>query len=144
MNNWVKIILLGFMIWVITFIAGFFIFFIFGAEIDGPPVEALWVNGIAAFFLGIGLALALFLVYKDKGQDYKHTAWRAGITWYVILLVMDMIVLVGLLGIKLDLWFPLIITYFTVLVIPIVVGYLLDRNIIKSSLNKNSTPKKIK
>lgn len=132
------------MIWVIKFIAGFFIFVIFGAEVDSSLIEIGWINGIIEFFLGIGLALALFLVYKDKEQDYKHTAWRAGITWYVILLVMDMLVLVGLFSIKLDLWFPLIITYFTVLVIPIVVGYLLDRNIIKSSLNKNSNPKKIK
>ena len=128
MNNWVKIILLGFMIWVITFIAGFFIFFIFGAEIDGPPVEALWVNGIAAFFLGIGLALALFLVYRDKKQDYKSTAWKAGITWYVILLLMNLIVVVGLFGVKLKLWFPSILTDSMVLIIPIVVGYLLAKH----------------
>ena len=132
MNNWVKIILLGFMIWVITFIAGFFIFFIFGAEIDGPPVEALWVNGIAAFFLGIGLALALFLVYRDKGQDYKRTAWEAGITWYVIILLMNLIVVVGILGVKLGFWFPSILTDYPILIIPIVVGYLLAGRKIKA------------
>ena len=125
MNKWVKIILLGFMIWIITFIAGFFIFAIFGAEVDGPPVEALWINGIATFFLGIGLALALFLVYRDKGQDYKRTAWEAGISWYVIILLMNLIVVVGLFGIKLELWFPSILTDSMVLIIPIVVGYLL-------------------
>ena len=125
MNKRVKIILLGFMIWGITFIAGLFIFAIFGAEIDGPPIEALWINGISAFFLGIGLALALFLVYRDKGQDYKRTAWEAGIAWYVILLLMNLIVVVGLFGVKLELWFPLILSDSTVLIIPIVVGYLL-------------------
>ena len=49
MNKSVKIGLLGLMIWGITFIAGFFIFAIFGADIDGPPIEALWINGISAF-----------------------------------------------------------------------------------------------
>ena len=125
MNKRVKIILLGFMIWGITFIAGSIIFGIFGAEIDGPPVEALWINGISAFFLGIGLALALFLVYWDKGQDYKRTAWESGITWYVILLLMNLIFVIGLLGVKLEFWFPLILSDSMVLIIPIIVGYLL-------------------
>ena len=125
MNKRVKIILLGLMIWLITFIAGFIIFGIFGAEIDGPPVEALWINGISAFFLGIGLALALFLVYRDKGQDYKRTAWEAGILWYVIILLMNLIVVVGLFGVKLEFWFPSILSDSTILIIPIVVGYLL-------------------
>ena len=125
MNKRVKIILLGFMIWVITFIAGSIIFGIFGAEVDGPPIEALWINGISALFLGIGLALALFLVYRDKEQDYKRTAWEAGIAWYVILLLVDLIVVIGLFGVKLMFWFPLILSDSMVLIIPIVVGYLL-------------------
>ena len=124
MNKWVKVALLGLMMWVITFIAGFFAFSIFDVE-TGGPLTLLWTSGIKAFSLTIGLALALFLVYRDTGQDYKRTAWEAGITWYVMLLLMDLIVLVGLLSIKLELWFPLILTNFTVLVIPIVVGYLL-------------------
>ncbi len=125
MNKIVKIILLGFMIWGITFIAGSIIFGIFGAEIDGPPVEALWINGISAFFLGIGLALALFLLYRNKLQDYKRTAWESGITWYAILLLMNLIFVIGLLGVKLEFWFPLILSDSMVLIIPIIVGYLL-------------------
>ena len=125
MNKRVKIILLGFMIWGITFIAGSIIFGIFGAEIDGPPVEALWINGISAFFLGIGLALALFLLYRNKLQDYKRTAWESGIIWYAILLLMNLIFVIGLLGVKLEFWFPLILSDFMVLIIPIIVGYLL-------------------
>ena len=113
------------MIWGITFIAGSIIFGIFGAEIDGPPVEALWINGISAFFLGIGLALALFLLYRNKLQDYKRTAWESGITWYAILLLMNLIFVIGLLGVKLEFWFPLILSDSMVLIIPIIVGYLL-------------------
>ena len=125
MSKRLKIVLLGFMLWIIKFIAGFFTFFIFGAEVDGPPVEAFWINGILEFFLGIGLALALFLLYRNKGQDYKNIGWKIGITWYVILVSMDLIVLVGLFGVKLQFWFPSILTYFTVAIIPIIVGYLL-------------------
>jgi len=125
MNKRVNIVLLGLMIWGITFIAGFFVFAVFGAEADGPLVEAEWITGIRAFFLAIGLALALFLVYRGKGQDYKRTAWEAGIAWYLIILLMNLIVLVGLVGLDLELWFPLILIDSAVLIIPIVVGRLL-------------------
>ena len=125
MNKRVKIVLLGLMIWVITFIAGAFIFIVFGAEAGGPLVETEWINGIRAFFLAIGLATALFLVYKGKGQDYKRTAWEAGIAWYVIILLMNLIVLIGLIGLELELWFPLILIDSSVAIIPILVGYLL-------------------
>jgi hypothetical protein len=125
MNKRVKVGLLGLMIWLITFIAGFFIFVIFGIEADGPLTDLLWINGIETFFLAIGLALALFVLYRDKGQDYKRTAWEAGIAWYVIILLMDLIVLVGLFGLESELLFPSILSDSTVLIIPIVVGYLL-------------------
>ena len=123
MNKRVKIILLGLMIWVIKFIVGGAIFSTAGE--NGPSIGVWWINGISAFFVAIGLALALFLVYRDKGQNYKRTAWEAGIAWYVILLLMDLIVLVVLFGLELELWFPLILLDFKVLIIPIVVGYLL-------------------
>jgi len=125
MNKRVKIVLLGLMIWVITFIAGAIIFIVFGAEAGGPLVETEWINGIRAFFLAIGLATALFLVYRGNGQDYKRTAWEAGIAWYVIILLMNLIVLIGLIGLELELWFPLILIDSSVAIIPIVVGYLL-------------------
>lgn len=121
----VKIILLGLMIWVIKFIAGSITFIVFGAEVDGPPVEAFWINGILELFLGIGLALALWLVYRVDAQDYKSTGWKAGISWYAILLLLDLIILIGLMGVEIKFWFPSIITYFTVAIIPVVVGYLL-------------------
>lgn len=125
MNQRVKIVLFGLMIWVIKFIVGGFIFAIAGEEVLLNPYGLLWINGIETFFVAIGLTLALFLVYRDKGQNYKRTAWEAGIAWYVILLLMDLIVLFGLLRLELELWFPSILLNFKVVIIPIVVGYLL-------------------
>ena len=128
MSKKLKIILLGLMIWLITFIAGFFIFAIFGAEVDGSVVEGMWINGISTLFLGIGLALALFLVYKDKEQDYKRTGWEAGISWYLIILLMNLIFVVGLLGVELKLWLPLILSDSLILIIPVIVGHILARS----------------
>lgn len=126
MNKKVKIVLLGLMMWLITFIAGAFVFLIFNTGEGEPSMKILiWANALKEFSLGIGLALALFLLYKNKGQDYKRIAWEAGITWYLIIWLMDLLVLVGVLGIELEFWFPSIFTYFTVAIITIVVGYLL-------------------
>ena len=125
MDKRVQIVLLGEMIWVIKFIVGGFIFATAGEGMLDTTSGVLWINGIEAFFVAIGLVLAIFLVYRDKGQNYKRTAWEAGISWYVILLLMDLIVLFGLFGLELELWFPLILLNFKVVIIPIVVGYLL-------------------
>ena len=123
------------MIWLTKFIVGGAIFATAGE--DGPSISVWWINGIESFFVAIALALALYLVYKDRIQNYKRTAWEAGIAWYVILLLMDLIVLVGLFGLEVELWFPLILLNFTVLIIPIVVGYLLAGPKTKSSLVNN-------
>ena len=111
------------MIWVFKCIAGGVGFASGG--VTASSSEIIWIMGVEAFVVVIGLALALFLVYRDKGQDYKRTAWEAGIAWYAIILLMDLIVLIGLLGLELEFWFPLILLQFKVLIIPIVVGYLL-------------------
>ncbi len=124
MKKRVKIVSLGLMLWIITFIVGAVGFIIFETEAETPN-GLIWISAIKAFVLGIGLVLALLLVYRDTGQEYKRTAWEAGIAWYVILLMMDLIVLVVLFGLKLEFWFPLIFSNFIVLIIPIVVGYLL-------------------
>ena len=124
MSKRMRIILLGLMIWVITFIAGFFAFSIFDVE-EGGSIVLLWTGAIKALALGIGLALALFLVYRDMKQNYIRTAWEAGIVWYVILLLADLIVLIGLFDLELNLWFPMILSNFVVAIVTVVVGYLL-------------------
>ena len=124
MNKRVKIVLLGLMMWVIIFMIGAVGFLVFDTE-GSDASGVLLISAIKELFLGIGLALALFLVYRDKGQNYKRTAWEAGIAWYVILLLMDLIVLIGLFGLGLELWSTSVFSYFMVAIITIVVGYLL-------------------
>ena len=103
MNTRVKIVLLGLMIWVFKFIAGGIGFAVAGE--DGSSIEIIWIMGVEAFVVVIGLALALLLVYRGKEQNYKRTAWEAGITWYAIILLMDLVVLIGLLGFLLSHFF---------------------------------------
>ena len=119
MDKRVQIVLLGLMIWVLRFMAGGIGF------TPGVSLTFTQILGLEVFSVTIGLALALFLVFRDKRQNYKRTGWEAGIAWYVILLLMDLILIIGLIGLQIELWYPLILFHFQVVIIPIVVGYLL-------------------
>lgn len=123
MNLRVKILLLGMMIWIIKFIVGGIIFAIWGED---AAEMLLLISGIESFFVSLGLALALVLMFKNKIENPKQTLWEAGIAWYGILLIMDLIVLYGVLGLEIEFWFPTIFSYFNVLIIPAVVGHLLN------------------
>ncbi|OLS24247.1 MAG: hypothetical protein HeimC3_21460 [Candidatus Heimdallarchaeota archaeon LC_3] len=119
MDKRVQIVLLGLMIWVLRFMAGGIGF------TPGVSLTFTQILGLEVFSVTIGLALALFLVFRDKRQNYKRTGWEAGIAWYVILLLMDLILIIGFIGLQIELWYPLILFHFQVVIIPIVVGYLL-------------------
>lgn len=125
MNKWTKIVLLGFMIWIIKFIVGSLVFLVFTNAEGKPSLGIVWNFSIIEFSIVIGLSLALFLFYRDKGQVYKRTALGAGIIWYLIILLMDLISVVGLLGLELTEFIPSILSDSMVLIIPIVVGHLL-------------------
>ena len=124
MNTRKKIILLGFMIWVITFMSGFLTFVVFGAEADSLGTWN-WISAIKEFSITIGLALGLYLLFRQKDQDFKANGRFAGVAWYTTLLLMDLIVLGGLMGLGIALWYPAVLTYSTVAIIPILVGALL-------------------
>ena len=124
MKKGMKIALLGLMIWLIGFVVGGVGFVVFDIHEEALS-DVLLIGAIKSLFLVIGWGLALFLVFRDKGQNYIHMAWKAGIAWYAIILLLDLIVLVGLLGLEFDTWLPSIFTYSMVAIITIVVGYLL-------------------
>ena len=80
MDKRVQIVLLGLMIWALKFTADFIAFA--GPRI-GFTLNTFQNLGLQVFSATIGLALALFLVFRDNGQDYKRTGLEAGIAWYV-------------------------------------------------------------
>ena len=119
MDKRVQIVLLGFMIYLFRFFAGGIAF--------AASLTVAQVLGLELFAATIGLALALFLIFRDNGQDYQRTGLEAGITWYVILVVLELILITVFndLIFNFELWYPSILFHFKVFIIPILVGYLL-------------------
>jgi len=119
MDKRVQIVLLGLLIIFLSTIAGGIGF--------GGGFNLTQQLGFDAIGLAIGLALALFLLFRDNGQDYKRTGLEAGITWYVLLLLVDLVFSFRFSDTTdqaLNLFFPAFLFNFQLLIIPVVVGYL--------------------
>ncbi|MFV2014800.1 MAG: hypothetical protein ACC656_05200 [Candidatus Heimdallarchaeota archaeon] len=121
-----QIVLLGFMIWGLRLIAGGIGF------APGATFSLTQILGFETFSVTIGLSLGLLLIFRKNGENYIRKGWEAGITWYIILLFMDLILTAIFVSSGLDLWYPFILFNFKVFLIPIVVGYLLTGSKSKS------------
>ena len=117
MNPRVKILLLGLMILVLRIISGGFFF----AVETGFFVPTSFIIAVETFFTTIGLVIALLQVFKEKGQDYKRIGLEAGITWYLILVLLDLIFTLAFQAPIIS-WYRSIFSNFHVLIIPILIG----------------------
>lgn len=120
MNARVKILLLGLMIWVLRIVSGGITF-----TIGNPPFTGFLISSIELFFITFGLVISISQVFDEKGQDYKRTGLEAGIIWYLILVLLELIFSVTLFKGSISSWYPSIFKYFYVLIIPILIGRML-------------------
>jgi len=123
MNKYLKIILLGILIWAIPFLVSFTVW---DVEAGAPTVSMSWFNAIMAFAWAVGFAIALTIYFKGS-KSPASDGWTAGILWYLALILLDLIVLVGLFKMAIPDWYPMLLTYLNTLVITVVVGKLLSK-----------------
>lgn len=119
MDKRLQIVLLGLMILFLRIMSG-------GITFAGGFNDRQ-ILGFESIALSIGLALGLFLLFRDNGQDYKRTGLEAGITWYVFLMLLNTVFSFAFsdrIDQALNLWYPAVLLNFQLLIIPIVVGYL--------------------
>ena len=123
MNKLLKIILLGVLIWAIPFVVSFFVW---DVEAGGPSVSNEWFNAIMAFSWAIGFAIAAFVFFKESLTPSKD-GWTAGITWYIVLILMDYLVLVLAFGMSYAQYAAMLVTYLNTLLLTGVFGEILKR-----------------
>jgi hypothetical protein len=121
MNKILKRVLLGFIAWAIPFLSSFFVWNI---KTNAPFVSAAWFYALMSVAGAVGFAIAAYYQFRNVSKDTVKEGWTTGITWYVELVLLDLIFLVGLLGMTLTDYYHLILTYLTPLILCIAVGYI--------------------
>jgi len=120
MNKIIKRILLGLIIWAVPFITSFFIWDI---EANGPSVSWGWFSAIMAFAWSIGFGIAAYIYFRNvKKKEAVWEGWMTGITWFLELVILDFLILVGVFAMSMTDFYPLIVTYLGTMVTSIVIG----------------------
>ena len=125
MNKWLKILLLGLIIWVIPFVASVLVW---DTETGIPKVSYPWFYALIAITGAIGFAIAACLYFRNVQDSPVKEATVTGVVWYVEMLILDLIVLVMLFGMTFSDYSHLILSYLNVLVLSILVGYVIKYN----------------
>jgi len=121
MNKYFKIILLGLIIWAIPFVTSFFVW---DVEAGIPTVGVPWFNALMAFTWAVGFAIAACVYFRKVKKDTVREGWTTGIIWYIELLVLDLIVLVGFFHMAIIGYYPLLLTYLNAVAISSAIGYI--------------------
>jgi len=121
MNKTVKTILLGLIVWVIPFLASFFVWDI---KTNAPFVGAAWFYALMGVTGGIGFAIAAYYQFRNVHKDTVKEGWITGITWYIELILLDLIFLVGLMGMALPNYYHLLLGYLSPLILAVTIGYI--------------------
>ena len=125
MNKILRRILLGLVIWAIPFMVSLLVW---DVASNGPRVGMYWFNALMAFFWSVGFAIAACTYFKDVSKkDAVSEGWITGATWYIELLIIDLIVLVGLFGMTMADFYPMFLTYLNAVAVSAAIGYIIRK-----------------
>jgi hypothetical protein len=119
-------ILFGFLSWLVPFAASF-LFFKPGGQLRVPYGTFKSIIVVVGVITGSYL---LFRYFKFVKKDFVKIAVIVGLSWFMINIVLDALVLAPLMKVKFIDYFMMIgLSYFAIPVISITMGYLLNRQI---------------
>jgi hypothetical protein len=121
MNKTVKTLLLGLMAWAIPFLSSFFVW---DVKANAPSIDLAWFYALMSVTGAIGFSIAAYYQFKDADRDAVKRGWTTGIIWYVELILLDLVFLVGLLGMTMTAYYHLLLTYLTPLILCVMIGYI--------------------
>jgi len=121
MNKFLKKILLGFLIWAVPFFTSFFVW---DMKNQVPLISMDWFNALMAFTWAIGFAIAACAYFKEVKKRPVLDGWITGVTWYIELLVLDLLILVIAFKMSILDYFPMVLMYLNVIAISASIGYI--------------------
>ena len=121
MNKCLKRILLGLIVWGVPFLASFFVW---DVKTNAPSLSAAWFYAVMGVTGAIGFVIAAYYQFKDVKKDTVKEGWMTGITWYIELVLLDLIVLVMLMGMTLPDYYHLLLSYINPLILAVAIGYI--------------------
>lgn len=111
----------GFMIWIIPFVVSFFIW---DVEANAPSVSGEIFSAIMFLALSIGFAIAAYKTFGKQKKVGPKEGLRVGLIWFIELLILDLIVLVGVFGMAMADYYIMFLSYLSIAVLATAVGYI--------------------
>jgi hypothetical protein len=124
MNKFLKTVLLGLIIWVIPFLASFFVW---DAKAGVPSIDVAWFYALMSFTGAIAFSIAAYYQFRNVKRNSVKEGFTSGITWYVELILLDLIFLVGLFGMTMTSYYHLLLAYLTPAIIAVAIGYIIKK-----------------
>ena len=119
MKLYSRIILYGFLTWLIPFVAAFF-FYNPKGELT---VDIFLFKSIMIVVGSISAAILLVIYFKHVTGNFQREGIRLGIFWFVLNILLDMIILIPMSGMSLPDYFAQIgLRYIVIPVMTIMVG----------------------
>ena len=125
MNKTVKTLLLGLIVWIVPFLSSFFVW---DVKANAPSIEIAWFYASMSVTGTIGFSIAAYYQFKGIKKDIIKESFVIGIIWYIELISLDLIFLVGLFGMTMTGYYHLLLTYVTPLILCITIGYIKKNN----------------
>ncbi len=128
MNQKIRVILYGFLIW---FVPALFAMLVWDVENNVPKIGDLWFGSIIAALWAINFILVAYFYFRCIDSDYTKHGLIAGISWYVLCLLMDYIMVVLVSGTNISAWYPGFLSYLNNFFVIIGIGFILNKKIEK-------------
>jgi uncharacterized membrane protein YpjA len=125
MKNYLKIVLLGFLTWLVPFVVSFFFF---------TPERTLAIDEglFKSIMIVVGsLTGAVLLVryFKNVSSDYLRHGVTVGLVWLAVNLALDFLILIPMSHMTVGAYLSQIgLRYLTIPIMTIVVGYILAKH----------------
>jgi hypothetical protein len=121
MKKFLKTFLLGLLIWAIPFVSSVIVW---DTKVNAPLIDIAWFYALMGVTGAIGFSIAAYYHFKDNKGNSVKDGWTTGVIWYIELILLDLIVLVGILGMTMTSYYHLLLAYLNPLIVCIAIGYI--------------------